>query len=302
MASKVKINFLGTSAQIPTAKRNHSAIFLTYEGEGILVDCGEATQRQFRIAKLNPCKVTRLLITHWHSDHVLGIPGFLSTLALSGYNKKFYIYGPKGTKEFIKDLLRVFNFQKKYEIVVEETNGEKFYETKDFYLESEKMHHGIPTNAYSFVIKDKLRLDKKKLQKVKLPLGPLLKKLKEGEDITYLDKKYKAKDFLYGEKGKKISFVLDTLFNERIIPFVKEADLLICDSSFSSKLNEQAKEHLHLTARQCGEIAKKSKSKKLILTHISQRYENNLKELLSDAKKEFKSVIIADDFHELIIK
>jgi ribonuclease Z len=302
MTSKIKINFLGTSAQIPTAKRSHSAIFLNYEGEGILVDCGEGTQRQFRIAKLNPCKVTRILISHWHSDHVLGLPGFLSTLALSGYNKTLYIYGPKGTKEFIRDLLKVFNFQKKYEIAVEETNGGKFYETKEFYLESERMYHGIPTNAYSFVIKEKLRLDKKKLQKAKLPLGPLLRKLKEGEDITYSGKKYKAKDFLYGEKGKKISFVLDTLLNERIIPFVKNSNLLICESSFSSNLNEQAKEHLHLTAKQCGEIAKKSKAEKLILTHISQRYENNLKELLKDAKKEFKQVSIAEDFSELIIK
>ncbi len=301
MPSKIKLYFLGTSAQIPTAKRNHSAILLTYEGENILMDCGEGIQRQFRIAKLNPCKITRILISHWHSDHILGIPGLLSTLALSGYNKKLYIYGPKGTREFMRDLLKIFNFQKKYEIIVEETNGGKFYETDSFYLESERMHHGIPTNAYSFVIKDKFRLNKKKIEKSKLPFGPLLKKLKEGKDIVYEGKKYRAKDFVYEEKGKKISIVLDTLINERIIPFAKNSDLLICDSSFSSELGEQAKEHLHLTAKQCGEIAKKSKSKKLILTHISQRYENNLKELLNDAKKEFKDVHIAGDFDELIV-
>jgi ribonuclease Z len=300
MTSQIKINFLGTSAQIPTIKRNHSAILLNYKGESILVDCGEGTQRQFRIAKINPCKVTRLLITHWHSDHILGIPGFLSTLALSGYNKTLHIYGPIGTKEFMKDLLKMFNFQKKYNIVVKETEREKFYENEDFYLESEKMSHGIPTNAYSFVIKDKLRLNKKKIENSKLPFGPLLKNLKEGNDITYSGKKYKAKDFLYGEKGKKISFVLDTLFNDKIIPFVKNSDLLICESSFSSNLNEQAKEHLHLTAKQCGEIAKKSKSEKLILTHISQRYENKIQELLKDAKKEFKKVTIAEDFDEIV--
>jgi ribonuclease Z len=301
MASKIKIHFLGTSAQIPSDKRNHSAILLTYEGENILVDCGEGTQRQFRKAKLNPCRVTRILISHWHSDHVLGIPGFLSTLALSGYNKKLYIYGPKGTKEFMRDLLRMFNFQKKYEIIVEETNGGKFFETKDFYLESERMHHGIPTNAYSFVIRDKLRLDKEKIKKSKLPFGPLLKKLKEGKDITYEGKKYKSKDFIYGEKGKKVSIVLDTLINEKIMPFVKNSDILICESSFSSENNEEAKEHLHLTAKQCGEIAKKSKSDKLILTHISQRYENDLKGLLSDAKSVFKNAVIAEDFDELEI-
>ena len=301
MASKIKIKFLGTSAQIPTVKRNHSAILLTYEGENLLFDCGEGTQRQFRKAKLNPGKVTRILISHWHSDHILGIPGLLSTLALSGYNKKLYIYGPKGTKEFMRDLLKMFNFQKKYEIIVEDTNGGKFYEGKDFYLESERMQHGIPTNAYSFIIKDKSRLDKRKIQKAKLPFGPLLKELKEGKDIIYNGKKYKSKDFVYGEKGKKVSVVFDTLINERIVSFVKNSDILICDSSFSSENSEDAKEHLHLTAKQCGEIARKSKSNKLILTHISQRYENNLKGLLKDAKDVFKNVVIAEDLSEFEI-
>ena len=302
MTSKIKITFLGTSAQIPSANRNHSSILLNYEGENILIDCGEGIQRQFRIAKLNPCKVTRILITHWHSDHVLGIPGLLSTLALSGYNKSLYIYGPKGTKEFMRDLLKVFNFQKKYEIIVEEVGSGKFFETKDFFLGSEKMFHGIPTNAYNFVIKDKSRIDKGKLKKSKIPFGPLLGKLKQGKDIFYEGRKFKAKDFLYGEKGRKISIVMDTLINEKISLFVKDSDLLICEASFDSELEKQAKEHLHLTAKQCGEIAKKSKSKRLVLTHISQRYEQNLKKLLQDAKRIFKNTSIARDFEEINIK
>ncbi len=301
MTKKIKLIFLGTSSQIPTAKRNHSAILLSYEGESILIDCGEGTQRQFRKARLNLCRVTRILISHWHSDHILGIPGLLSTLALSGYTKELYIYGPKGTKEFMRDLLKIFNFQKKYEIIVEETNGGKFFETKEFYLESERMHHGIPTNAYTFVIKDKSRLDKKKIKKSKLPFGPLLGKLKEGKDITYNGKKYRAKDFTYKEKGKKVSVVLDTLINERITPFVKNSDILICESSFSSRNNKEAKEHLHLTSKQCGEIAKKSKSDKLILTHISQRYEGNIKELLDDAKGVFKNTELVNDLDEIEI-
>ena len=79
---KTKITFLGTSQAIPTAKRNHTAVLLSYKDENILIDCGEGTQRQFRKAKLNPCKLTRILITHWHGDHVLGLPGLLQTLAL----------------------------------------------------------------------------------------------------------------------------------------------------------------------------------------------------------------------------
>jgi len=291
----IKLTFLGTSNQIPSAKRNHTAILLVYEGENILIDCGEGTQRQFRIAKLNPCKITRVLITHWHGDHVFGMPGILSTLSLSGYNKKLFIYGPKNTKEHVRELLNVFGFKKNYEISAENIDG-KFFETKDFYLEAEKMEHGIPCNAYSFVKKGAIRIDKAKLKKSKLPRGPLLQKLKQGKDVVYQGKKYLAKNLTFKEDNKKISFVFDTLDNKKIIPFVKNSDLLVCESSFSDEIKEQAKEHLHLTAKQAGEIAKKSNSKKLILTHISQRYENDTQKILDEAKKVFKNTILANDF------
>ncbi|MCK5149634.1 ribonuclease Z [Candidatus Pacearchaeota archaeon] len=297
----IKINFLGTADQIPSAKRNHSAILLTYNEENILVDCGEGTQRQFRKARLNPCKITRILITHLHGDHVLGLPGLLSTLALSGYNKILFIYGPKGTKLFMKDLLRVFGFKKNYKIFVEEVDR-KFFETDDFFLESEKMKHGIPCNAYCFVKKGQRRIDKNKLKKSGLPLGPLLQKLKQGKNISYEGKKYLVKNLTFKEDDKKISFVLDTLDNKEIVPFVKNSDLLVCESNFGSDLQDQAKEHLHLTSTQAGEIAKKSKSKKLVLTHISQRYENNFKKILDEAKKVFKNSFVAKDLDDFEVE
>jgi len=300
MASEIKIHFLGTSAQIPSADRNHTAMLLEYKGENILIDCGEGTQRQFRKARLNPCKVSKILITHWHGDHVFGLPGFLSTLSLSGYNKKLIIYGPKKTKVFVKELLNIFNFERNFEVEVEEVSG-KFFETDEFFLSSEEMEHGIPTNAYSFVIKDRLRLDKKKIEKLKLPSGPFLKKLKEGKDILIDNKKYLSNSLTYLEKGKKISFILDTRFNKKIIPFVSDSDLLICESSYDSELEKQAEEHLHLTSAQSAEIAKKSNSKKLVLTHISQRYEKNAKKLLDESKKIFKNSFLAEDLQTIQI-
>lgn len=294
MASKIKVTFLGTSAQIPSAKRNHTAILITYKDENILVDCGEGTQMQFRKAQLNPCKLTTILITHIHGDHTFGLPGLLSTLNFSGYNKYLRIYCPKGAKKIIEEFIDIEHLKNGFKIKIEEVSG-KFYENEDFYLESESMQHGIPTNAYNFVIKSKSRIDKLKLKKYKIPEGPLLKNLKQGKDIVYEGKKYKAKELVYLEEGKKISFVLDTVLNNKIARFVKGADLLICDSSFSSENSKEAKEHMHLTARQDGQIANSAKVKKLVLTHISQRYDNKLKELLDDAKKEFKNVVIAED-------
>ena len=295
MTEKIKITFLGTSAQIPTSKRNHTGVLLSYGAENILIDCGEGIQRQFRIAKLNPCKITRILLTHKHGDHVFGLPGLLSTLSFSGYNKTLFIYGPRGIKKFMENFLNLVNVERNFKIEVKEVSG-KFFENENFYLEAQGMKHGIPTNAYNFVVKDKLRIDKKKLEKSKLPSGILIKNLKQGKDVTYEGKKFKSKDLTYLENGKKISFVFDTLNNEKIVSFVKNSNLLISDSSFGSDLEDMATEHLHLTAQQCGKIAKKAKVGKLILTHISQRYEINKKFLLEDAKKEFKNVGLAKDF------
>src|SRR3989338_8349290 len=134
----IKLVFLGTSDATPSIRRNHTSIFLNYNEENMLIDCGEGTQRQIRKAGLNPCKITQILITHWHGDNVLGIPGLLQTLSLSGYNKTLFIYGPNGTKNFVKNLLKTFVFARNFEIKVEEVGG-KFLDEKDFYLGAESM-------------------------------------------------------------------------------------------------------------------------------------------------------------------
>ena len=286
----VKITFLGTSYTLPTSKRNHTSILLTYKGENILVDCGEGTQRQLRKAKINPCKLTKILITHLHGDHVLGIPGLLQTLSLSEYKKNLFIYGPRGTKRFMKEIGKIFLKRLNYKIKVEEIEKEgKFFDAEDFFLESKKMNHGVPCNAYSFNEKGRIKIDREKLKKSKLPSSKILKRLKEGKNISYKGKKYLAKNLTFNEKGKKVSFVLDTLYEKKIQRFVKESDLLICESTFHSEIESNAREKKHLTSKQAGLIAKESKSKKLILTHISQRYEKNLKKILGDAKMKFKA-------------
>lgn len=292
----IDVTFLGTSDSIPSADRNHTSILLTYGGENILIDCGEGTQRQFRKAKLNPCKITRILISHWHGDHVLGLPGLLQTLSLSDYNRTLYIYGPKGTKKFMKRLLKTFVFVGRFPIKIEEiSNDGKFFENDDFWLGSQRMTHGIPCNSYVFVRKGQVKIDTNKLKKSGLPHGPLLGKLKEGKDINYKGKKYYAKKLTYKEEDTKISFVLDTSMNKKIVPFVKDSNLLITEASFSSELEKKAKEHKHLTAKQAGEIAKKSKSDELFLIHVSQRYKKEPEKILKEAKSVFKNSYLPKD-------
>lgn len=294
----MKITFLGTSDAIPTAARNHTSILLEHDGENILVDCGEGTQRQFRKAGLNPCKLTKMLITHWHGDHVLGIPGLIQTLSMSNYNKVLYVYGPEGTENFMKRILGLFIFSGKYLIEAKDIEG-KFLDEKDFYIESKPMTHGIPCNAYVFVKKAQIKIDKKKLKKTNLPSSSILQKLKEGKDIIYEGKKYKAKDLTFKEEERKIAFVLDTSMNKNIIPFVRNADLLICESTFGEDMENRAGEYNHLTSKQAAQIAKEAKVKKLILTHLSQRYENDKKKILNEARKIFKNSFLAEDLDSI---
>ena len=290
----IKLTFLGTSDAVPSAERNHTAILLTYEGENILIDCGEGTQRQFRKLGLNPCKITRILLTHKHADHSIGLIGLLKTLELSGYNKTLFIYGPKGIKNFIENISKAFGAVENYKIHVEEVSG-RFLETKDFYIEAEKMSHGVVCNAYNFVRREQIKIDRNKLKKSGLPNSEILKKLKEGKDISYKGKKYLAKNLTFKENGEKISFILDTEMNKNILGFAKNSDLLVCDSSYGSDLADKAKLHQHLTAKEAGEIAKKSKSKKLLLTHISQRHEKKKEIILKEARKIFKNSHLVKD-------
>ena len=290
---KIKIHFLGTGNAIPTKKRNHSAILLIYKHENVLIDCGEGTQRQFKMADLSPSKLTKLLITHWHGDHILGLPGLFQTLRMSEYSRALEVYGPKKTKEYLNSLEKLFNI--KINLDVKEVNN-KFFETKEFYLESAEMSHGTPCLAYSFVIKDRLRLDKKKLAKYKLPNSPLISKLQNGENVKFNNKTIKAKDVTYLEKGRKITIILDTLPNNNAVKLATNSHNIICESTFSKEEEKTAKEYLHLTSEQAAHIAKKSNSKKLILTHISQRYEHNPNKILSEAKKVFRNTFLVNDF------
>jgi ribonuclease Z len=300
MASKIKLTFLGTAANIPTARRNHSGILLSYNEENILVDCGEGIQRQFRKAKLNPCKITKILLTHKHGDHTFGLPGLISTLNSSEYNRELVIFGPKGIKNYLENLLDLANVSRCFKLEIKEISG-RFFEQEDFYLESEKMDHGVPINGYNFILKDKLRIDKKKLEKSGVPPGSHLKKLSEGKDVVFGKKKFRAKDLTYIEKGKKISIILDSLPNPRIKDFIKGADIFISEASFLSNENETAKEKGHSTIKETSKIAKEGKVNLLILTHISQKYEVKLKEILEEAKENFKKVKIAEDLDKIEI-
>lgn len=303
MALKIPVTFLGTSSATPTETRNLTSIFLNYKEENILIDCGEGTQRQIRKAKINPCSITRILITHLHGDHVFGLPGLFMTLGLNNYNKTLFIYGPKGTKEYINNIFKFLINTQKIQYKVEEVNG-KFFENKDFEIHALPIEHNINCNGYFLLEKDKLRIDREKLKKLKLPNSPLLSKLIEGKNIKIDNKTIKSKDLTYVQKGRKISFIFDTKLTDNVKKLAKDSDLSVMESTFLSSADngdDLAKEYFHMTSSQAAKIAKQNKVKILCLTHISQRYEFKEKLILDEAKSIFPNTILAKDFFRVEI-
>ncbi len=296
----MQITFLGTSAMVPTKERNHSAVLVSYGTEGILVDCGEGTQRQMKIAGIKPSKITKILISHWHGDHVLGIPGLIQTLAKNGYEKTLEIYGPKGTTERMNHLFKAFSFEDKIEIKIKEITKKKFFDGNDFYLEALPLEHSIETLGFSFIEKDRRRIKAGFVTKIGIPEGPLLGKLQSGESITFKGKKITPEQATYLVKGKKITFVSDTVYCNNALELAIDSDILVCEATYADNLKEKAEEYRHMTSRQAALIANKSNSKKLILTHFSQRYKT-MQDVEDDAKDIFSNTICAYDFMKLKI-
>lgn len=296
MSEVVKINFLGTGSSVPTKRRNHTAMLLTYKDENILFDCGEGTQRQFRKVDLSMNKITRILLSHWHGDHMLGLPGLLYTMVMNGYNRNLKIYGPRGTKQKMRTLLDFFGIRgEDLKLEIYEVEEGIVFEEKEFKVECLPMDHFGPCNAYSFIIKEKKRLDKGKLSKFKISNGPHMAQLAEGKKIKIGKIVVDGRKLIYKEPEKKITFIVDSRYNENAVKLSKDSDLLICESSFSAEEKELAKDHGHMTSEDASLIAKKAKVKKLALIHLSQRYEAIPKMILGEAKKNFKNVFVPED-------
>ncbi len=294
----MQLTFLGTSSMVPTKERNQIAVFLSYGSDGILFDCGEGTQRQFKIAGISLTKVTKILISHWHGDHVLGLPGLIQSLSSMDYSNKLEIYGPVGTKKRMEKMFEAFVFDKRLDFVVKEVKSGIFFESNNFQLEAYQLEHGIETLGYRFVEKDKRKIDMKKIKKFDIPIGPLLGKLQQGIAIEHNGKKIVPDDVTYVENGKKLSYITDTVLCDACYKIAENADLLICEATYSSKLAGKSEEYGHMTAKQAAQLANKSNAKQLVLIHFSARYKNT-QELEEDARNIFDNVICANDFMKI---
>ena len=295
----MEIIFLGTSSAVPTLERNHPSIALRAFAEVMLFDCGEGTQRQLIEAKISPMKITKIFISHFHGDHILGLGGLIQSLGFRGREKDLDIYGPKGLHKIINAISSFGYFQINYNLNIHEIDDGTIIETEEYVVECAKVEHNIPSYAYSIREKKKPLFLREKAEELGIPPGPLYGKLHNGEEVEFEGRIIKPEQVLgEAKKGKKISYSGDTRPCEAMIRLARDSDILIHESTYEAEDYQRAVDNAHSTSVEAAEIAREANVNELVLTHISTRYTSD-ENIKSEAQKVFKNTKVARDYMKI---
>ncbi|ENI8396538.1 ribonuclease Z [Listeria monocytogenes] len=298
----MELVFLGTGAGVPSRGRNVTSIALSMLNERNaiwLFDCGEATQHQIMRSQIKLSKLEKIFITHLHGDHIFGLPGLLSSRSFQGGESDLTIYGPVGITEYVETSLRLSGTRLTYKIIFNEIEPGLIFEDKMFSITVDELDHGLRSFGYRIDEKDKPgALNADKLIDDGVEPGPIFQKIKKGETVTLADGSViNGKDYIdEPQKGKIISIFGDTKATASELELALNADVLVHEATFEGDKEKLAGEYMHSTTLQAASLAKKANVKKLILTHISSRYDRDAsKELLIEAQSVFENTEIAYD-------
>jgi ribonuclease Z len=268
-----------------------------------MFDAGEGAQVAFQKAKLGWNKKIRILVTHLHGDHCVGILGLLQTMSLQNRTESVDIFGPHGIEEFIAANLKILNFGLTFPVRIMRIKKGLLFEDPGYTIHVCEAEHSIPAYSYLFIEKDKPgKFYPEKAKKMGIPEGKLWRELQNGNDITIGDKLVRPSDVM-GEKrrGRRIGISGDTRPTKKLEEFFKDCDYITFDSTYSDILRDKAVENYHSTAKEAAELAKKAGVSNLILTHFSARYEDE-EQLVKEAETIHDSVFAAKDLLEIDIK
>lgn len=298
------LTFLGTSASVPSAERNHPALLLEAAGQRMLIDCGEGTQRQLLRSGAGFRRLDRILLTHGHLDHVLGIPGLFSTLGLRQTSDVMTIHGGSGTLDIVIGMLAGLWGEGRAPIAVQfaPLSEGRVVDAGDFTIDGFPVHHR-DTDSFGFVFQTPARrhLLSDRLAALGVPDGPMRGELAAGRPVTIEgDLTIDPEDFLGPPSGgKKLVVIGDTETTEGLSKHVADADLLVIEATFLDRDAPTARDYGHLTAAEAATFAAANNVRQLVLTHLSGRYEDD--EILAEAAKIFPNVRIAADFDRIAV-
>ena len=295
------IVFLGTGSGIPSKKRNPAAIWLQYDDETLLWDCGEGAQRQMMKARASFMKISRIFITHWHADHWAGLIGLMQTMNMEGRKRNLHIYGPEAER-FVGDLLDLDYWGPGFRVIPHDVPFQgsamtEVYKAKKYTIYSIPVKHSVPSVGYAFHEHDVWNVDIKKAGKFGLRQGPLVGRLKRDGKVKVAGKEVTLEQVGYIKKGIQVAYTGDTEPCKNLEKLCQGADMLIHDATFL----EEREDRMHGDVSAAARLAKKCGVGELMLTHFSRRY-TDIKPHRDAAVKIFPRTRVAEDLMKIHIK
>ena len=291
------LTFLGTAAACPTVDRNVSSLAVQREGELLLFDCGEGTQRQMMRYGVG-FSFKEIFISHYHSDHFLGVIGLFRTLGLMDRKEGVILYGPKGAERVLGGALAVGIERTRFPVDIKEVQPGDSLDRADYRLDIFDTDHRADTIGFALVEKDRLgRFDPDRARELGVPEGPLWGQIHKGQPVTLPDGRVVMPADLVGppRPGRTVVYSGDTRPHRSVVAAARDADLLVHEATFGDDELARAVETGHSTAREAAEVAREAGARKLVLTHLSARYTREAPELLAEAQEVFPATVIARD-------
>jgi ribonuclease Z len=297
----IELNILGTASQLPTADRNQGVYYLRWRGSTILLDPGEGAQRQCVRAGLSVPAIRTILISHFHGDHCLGLPGIIQRLALARVSDPIRLIYPKAGSVYLERLLTCSVFHHDLDILYYPVDQDGLVcHVDELRIEAVFLRHRIPACGYRITKSGGLRFDKEKLAEAGI-YGKSVGILEEKGELQTPRGRVKREHVSYPAPEYSFSYVADTSSGEHLNSLMRGANLVLCESTFLESESDLAKKYGHLTTRQAAEAAAKNGVRYMIVTHFSERYRNT-GVIEEEIRRIFPHTCAAEDFTRYSMK
>ncbi|WP_380166859.1 ribonuclease Z [Jannaschia sp. R86511] len=285
---------LGTASQVPTRTRNHNGYLLRWDGEGLLFDPGEGTQRQMTFADVAASAVTRVCLTHLHGDHCLGLPGVVQRMGLDGVRRDLPVHHPAGAEEQVAALLASSAHVELVRPVPTPAAAGPLARGPGWVLSAAPLDHRVPAVGYRLQEADGVRMLPDALAAAGVS-GPDVGRLQREGELDVDGRRVRLADVSEPRPGQAVAVVMDTRWCDGALALAEGVDLLLVESTFLHADAGLAERYGHLTARQAGELAARAGARRLVLTHFSQRYGESGEPFRAEAAALHEDVVAAED-------